>query len=79
VGALEAALAVATDRIELRHLPAPLREPARAPADKDALLRERLAASLARHDGNLAAVARELGKDRTQIRRWMKRLGVRSD
>jgi DNA-binding NtrC family response regulator len=77
--ALEAALAVATDRIELRHLPAPLREPARAPADKDALLRERLAASLARHNGNLAAVARELGKDRTQIRRWMKRLGVRSD
>jgi transcriptional regulator with GAF, ATPase, and Fis domain len=41
--------------------------------------RESLAAAIARHDGNLAAVARELGKDRTQIRRWMKRFGLSRD
>jgi transcriptional regulator of acetoin/glycerol metabolism len=81
--ALAAALAVARDRIELQHLPAALREPpATGPgelAGDDAALRERLAASIQRHDGNLAAVARELGKDRTQIRRWMKRFGLSRD
>jgi transcriptional regulator with GAF, ATPase, and Fis domain len=38
--------------------------------------RESLLAAIERHGGNLAAVARELGKDRTQIRRWMKRFGI---
>jgi len=31
---------------------------------------------LARHRGNLAAVGRELGKERMQIHRWLKRYGV---
>jgi transcriptional regulator of acetoin/glycerol metabolism len=78
---LAAALAVAKDRIELPHLPEAVRErraaaPAAAPAGDDDQLRDRLSAAIARHDGNLAAVARELGKDRTQIRRWMKRFGL---
>ena len=85
--ALAAAAAIATDRIELHHLPASLRAiaPAAAVVDASALspddlaLRDSLAAAIARHDGNLAAVARELGKDRTQIRRWMKRFGLGRD
>jgi sigma-54 dependent transcriptional regulator, acetoin dehydrogenase operon transcriptional activator AcoR len=33
---------------------------------------EELRALLARHRGNVAAVARELGKDRAQIHRWLR-------
>ncbi len=84
--ALAAALAVARDRIELHHLPASLRAPPATPAiDPGSLspdvqsIRETLVAALARHDGILAAVARDLGKDRTQIRRWMKRFGLARD
>ncbi|HET9992648.1 MAG TPA: sigma 54-interacting transcriptional regulator [Kofleriaceae bacterium] len=81
---LGAALAVANDRIELPHLPLNVRTPTPAPAppavvavpDNDEGLRDMLVGSIARHDGNLAAVARELGKDRTQIRRWMKKFGL---
>jgi DNA-binding NtrC family response regulator len=84
--ALAAATAVARDRIELAHLPTALREPA-APArvDEESLspddraLRDTLVAAIDRHAGNLAAVARDLGKDRTQIRRWMKRFGLSRD
>jgi len=86
--ALAAAVALARDRIELPHLPAGLsaRDPARTPepavdalSAADRALRDQLAAAIARHGGNLAAVARELGKDRTQIRRWMKRFGLARD
>jgi transcriptional regulator of acetoin/glycerol metabolism len=31
---------------------------------------------LTRHQGNVAAVGRELGKARMQIHRWMKRYGI---
>jgi DNA-binding NtrC family response regulator len=84
---LAAALAVARDRIELQHLPAAVGET--EPLDgrpasidlsglspEDRALRDKLAACIASHRGNLASVARELGKDRTQIRRWMKRFGL---
>ena len=81
---LAAALAVSRDRIELPHLPPALRAPPVASAappavaipEDDAELQALLVASIDRHAGNLAAVARELGKDRTQIRRWMKRFGL---
>jgi transcriptional regulator with PAS, ATPase and Fis domain len=39
-------------------------------------LRERLVESLTRHRGNISAVARELGKARMQIHRWMNQLGI---
>jgi len=76
--ALITALAVAGDRIELEHLPATLQESlaAKAMPASDAELRDVLVAALARHAGNVSAVARELGKDRTQIRRWMRRFGM---
>jgi transcriptional regulator with PAS, ATPase and Fis domain len=85
--ALAAATAVARDRIELSHLPVAVRsalgdqqvldETALSADDRE--LRARLAEAIARHAGNLAEVARELGKDRTQIRRWMKRFGLRRE
>ncbi len=86
--ALAGALAVARERIELNHLPAALRAPSGPPAaatveaalsPEDRAIRDELVAAFARHEGNLAAVARELGKDRTQIRRWMKRFGLSRD
>jgi transcriptional regulator with AAA-type ATPase domain len=39
-------------------------------------LRERIADLLRRHAGNVAAVARELGKPRTHVQRQMERLGI---
>jgi transcriptional regulator with GAF, ATPase, and Fis domain len=78
-----AALAIARGRIELHHLPHALREPVtpEPPSDMqlsppERELRTTLIELIDRHDGNLAAVARELGKDRTQIRRWLKRFGI---
>jgi transcriptional regulator with GAF, ATPase, and Fis domain len=44
----------------------------RAEAPSESELRE----LLSRHDGNVAAVGRELGKARMQVHRWMKRYGI---
>jgi DNA-binding NtrC family response regulator len=88
--ALAAALAIGHDRIELSHLPASVRRAIEIehsvmaespcarivrPSSEDEL-RAMLAEALARNRGNVAAVARQLDKDRTQIRRWMKRFGL---
>jgi DNA-binding NtrC family response regulator len=87
--ALASACALTLERIELEHLPDAVRGSAPPPrlspqpsqlSDDERQLRDEVAASLQRHTGNVAAVARELGKDRTQIRRWMRRFGLtRSD
>jgi DNA-binding NtrC family response regulator len=75
--ALELALALASDgRIELEHLPADVRtppKPAPAPAIDSGDRREQLVALLREHVGNVSAVARVLGKTRTQVHRWLKR------
>jgi sigma-54 dependent transcriptional regulator, acetoin dehydrogenase operon transcriptional activator AcoR len=48
-----------------------------APAEPtDDELRETLVSLLSRHEGNVGAVARELGKHREQVHRWVRRLGV---
>lgn len=47
-----------------------------APSRSQAPPEETLRALLARHRGNIAAVGRELGKERMQIHRWMKRYGI---
>ncbi|MBS2020976.1 MAG: sigma 54-interacting transcriptional regulator [Deltaproteobacteria bacterium] len=77
--ALLAAVALSKDgSVELFALPSSVREP---PAPRDQLgkspdLEEKLRALLLKHQGNVTAVAAELGKDRVQIRRWMKKLGM---
>lgn len=40
---------------------------------------EELRGLLVRHRGNVAAIGRELGKERMQIHRWMKRYGISPD
>jgi transcriptional regulator of acetoin/glycerol metabolism len=46
-------------------------------SEPDRRRRAELVASLSRHEGNLADVAREMGKARMQIHRWCKRFGIR--
>ena len=80
--ALAAALLLAGGKpIALAHLPEELREgprPVSAPplAPEEQELRARLVALLVEHGGNLSAVARVLGKGRTQIVRWVQRFGI---
>jgi transcriptional regulator with AAA-type ATPase domain len=67
--------------IDCVHLPAHIvQAPALAPTveDEEDRMREQLVASLARHQGNVSQVARELGKARMQVQRWMKRFGIES-
>jgi transcriptional regulator of acetoin/glycerol metabolism len=71
---ISAAVALAGDgRIRLEHFPATLREPRAAPVPADTIERDRLVALLAEHHGNVRAIARTLGKDPVQIRRWLRR------
>jgi DNA-binding NtrC family response regulator len=46
-------------------------------AGRDLALKQELERLLHNHGHNLAEVARQLGKDRTQIYRWVQRLGIR--
>jgi DNA-binding NtrC family response regulator len=81
--ALSTALAVAGGgAIRLEHLPEALRAeeaPASArtgtPTEAERL-RDELVALLRQHDGNVAAVAKTMGKGRMQIHRWMKRFDL---
>jgi transcriptional regulator of acetoin/glycerol metabolism len=50
--------------------------PARQADDRD--LREQLVKLLGEHDGNLSAVARALGKHRTQVTRLLERFGLKA-
>jgi DNA-binding NtrC family response regulator len=47
--------------------------------DLDRVLRDRLLRLLREHNGNVSAVARDMGKARVQIRRWCKRLNLDPD
>ena len=71
--AIEVALALAGDEpvLSLAQLPAPELE-----AAGDDALRVRLEALLAEHGGNVTQIAREMGKARMQIQRWLKRFGL---
>ncbi|MDB4968790.1 MAG: sigma-54 dependent transcriptional regulator [Myxococcales bacterium] len=85
---LRAALAVsASSRIDVAELPrsirqatavepaAPLR-PQRSLTLEQLSRRQELCALLSQHRRNISAVARELGKDRVQIRRWIRQLDI---
>jgi sigma-54 dependent transcriptional regulator, acetoin dehydrogenase operon transcriptional activator AcoR len=81
--ALAGALALsAGGPIELAHLPRALRAddgptaPRRELTTEEQRHREELSALLTRHRGNLSAVAREIGKGRTQVVRWIERYGL---
>jgi DNA-binding NtrC family response regulator len=70
--------------IEVEHLPEALQggdAPLAAGVDDsdagEALLEARVRAALERHQGNVSAVARELGKGREQVHRWLRRLGLK--
>jgi transcriptional regulator with GAF, ATPase, and Fis domain len=74
---LGAAAAVADGRIDLEHLPPAFAQaPPKELDEDDEEIRRQLMAAMERHGGNISAVARDLGKDRTQIRRWVKRFGL---
>ena len=72
-------------RIELVHLPRAVRDGKRVPgpalpprklSDEEKRRRQELVSLLQEHGGNLASVARALGKGRTQIVRWVQRYGL---
>jgi transcriptional regulator with PAS, ATPase and Fis domain len=74
--------------LDLQHLPERVvqKRPGRAALPSDLLAglssqdlknRERLLASLEKLDGNVSAVARQMGKGRTQIQRWIRRYGIK--
>ncbi len=74
------------DAIRLEHLPAEIArgkpassdgpQPAPGLSERDQRLRLELLEHLARHEGNLADVARAMGKARMQVHRWCKRFGI---
>jgi sigma-54 dependent transcriptional regulator, acetoin dehydrogenase operon transcriptional activator AcoR len=81
--ALAGALALSTTgAIERAHLPRAVREAAEDKAQPRELTaeeqrhRQELILLLAQHRGNLAAVARAIGKGRTQVVRWMERYAL---
>jgi DNA-binding NtrC family response regulator len=89
--AIRRAIAVSDGReLEVKHLPeiiqdrmksygSPVERSAPAPAPKRIAgppTEGELRGMLERHQGNVAAVARELGKDRVQIHRWMRLHGI---
>ena len=63
----------------LAAVPAVADEPAEPLTAEDRELKHQLEALLRAHADNVAEVARALGKDRTQIYRWMRRFGLRRD
>ncbi len=46
--------------------------------EEDAVLKQELEKHLLEHGGNLSQVAREMGKARQQVQRWVKRFGLKS-
>ncbi|MBI4509841.1 MAG: sigma 54-interacting transcriptional regulator [Deltaproteobacteria bacterium] len=76
------------DHVELEHFPSSLLEPRRAGDNRrdqgekkalsgdDNLRRQELIELLRQHHGNIAAVARLMGKGRMQIHRWLKRFNI---
>jgi DNA-binding NtrC family response regulator len=76
---LASAVALARgEPIDLADLPPAVREaPAAGLAPTlDERQRDELIAQLRAHDGNVTAVARSMGKARTQVQRWLRRFGL---
>jgi len=77
--ALSSALALSRgETVETEHLPRAVVAGPRAPAEltrEEAVHRGELLELLREHRGNLSAIARVVGKGRTQVRRWVSRYG----
>jgi transcriptional regulator with AAA-type ATPase domain len=83
------ALARGEETLEVKHLPAAVRAALEADASEagdspggaseDARLRAQIEGLLQRHEGNVAEVARALGKARMQVHRWLKRFAIDPD
>ncbi len=71
-------LAAATGEITAKHLAHGVTQEGENMAEPQSpeQLRDELLASLRRHQGNISAVAREMGKARMQIHRWMEQLAI---
>ncbi|WP_437680752.1 sigma 54-interacting transcriptional regulator [Sorangium sp. So ce131] len=73
-------LARAKGELELDHLPSKVQAAqggaAVARRSEDEARREELIGLLRQHEGNVASVARAMGKARMQIHRWLKRYGL---
>jgi transcriptional regulator of acetoin/glycerol metabolism len=65
-----------SERIAVEHLPAAMRGQSPSIVALDGIDRDRLLALLDEHRGNVRAIARALGKDPVQIRRWLRRHGL---
>jgi transcriptional regulator with GAF, ATPase, and Fis domain len=86
---LGSATALAGDAaVEVGHLPRMLQTPSAAPASRpsreqlspaDLARHDELRAALQKHQGNIAAVGRELGVARMQVHRWLERFGIDID
>ena len=81
--ALETALVLGGGEIDLIHLPPDVRASAAGGLARAVLLgvnetqhRDQLVELLRRHKGNVAVVARELGKATMQVRRWARKYGI---
>jgi transcriptional regulator with PAS, ATPase and Fis domain len=74
---LQTALALSPGAVELSALPAVLSvdSETESPGD-DEQIRARVQVLLSEHQGNVSAVARAMGRDRVQIRRWIRRFGL---
>jgi transcriptional regulator with PAS, ATPase and Fis domain len=89
--AIRAALALSPARIDLEQLPAAVRggggnseksapvTPPRAYTPEQEARRRELEALLVAHRGNISEVARQMNKDRVQIRRWIRMFGISID
>jgi hypothetical protein len=62
--------------IDLEHLPPAVARAVGKPAAGTDPIQEALVTALSRHRGNVSEVARELGKARAQVHRWLRRFGL---
>ena len=75
--AIEVAAVLADGAVRATDLPETLGAPASRELDEaDAALREELVRRLAETDRNVSQIARDMGKARQQIQRWIKRFGI---
>ena len=89
--ALRAALTLSPERIDVEHLPAAVcaagsapvaaaaSQPQRKWTPEQQARRDEVEALLIAHHGNISQVARVMGKDRVQIRRWIKMFDIAID